>query len=72
MSFVIATPESVAAAATDLASIGSSLSAATQAAAAPTMGIVSAGADEVSVAIAALFGACAELSGAERPSDGVS
>lgn len=55
MSFVSATPDVVTAAASDLAGIGSSLSAATQAAAAPTMGVVAAGADEVSVALAALF-----------------
>lgn len=56
MSFVIAAPEVMAAAATDLANIGSSISAASAAAAGPTMGILAAGADEVSVAISALFG----------------
>lgn len=63
MSFVIAAPEVMAAAATDLANIGSSISAASAAAAGPTMGILAAGADEVSVAISALFG-----SGRERRS----
>ncbi|MBL7324917.1 PE family protein, partial [Escherichia coli] len=56
MSFVIAAPEVMAAAATDLANIGSSISAASAAAAGPTMGILAAGADEVSLAISALFG----------------
>src|SRR5262245_38114840 len=56
MSFVFATPEFVTAAATNLANIGSSLSAATGAAAAPTTQVLAAGADEVSVAVAALFG----------------
>lgn len=60
MSFVIAAPEVMAAAATDLANIGSSISAASAAAAGPTMGILVAGADEVSVAISALFGSHAQ------------
>ena len=55
MSYVVVPPEMVAAAATDLANIGSSLSEASAAAAAPTMGVLAAGADEVSAAIAALF-----------------
>ena len=55
MSFVIATPEFVTAAATDLANIGSTLSAANAAAAAPTTGVLAAAEDEVSAAIAALF-----------------
>lgn len=42
MSFVIAAPEVMAAAATDLANIGSSISAASAAAAGPTMGILAA------------------------------
>ena len=54
MSFVVAVPEVLGAAATDLAGIGSSLSAA-NAAAAPTTGILAAAEDEVSAAIAALF-----------------
>ncbi len=57
MSFLIAAPETVAAAATDLARAGSTLSAANAAAVAPTPSVIAAGADEVSVSIAALFGA---------------
>ncbi|AIB50124.1 hypothetical protein MTBK_35800 [Mycobacterium tuberculosis K] len=56
MSFVIANPEMLAAAATDLAGIRSAISAATAAAAAPTIQVAAAGADEVSLAISALFG----------------
>ncbi|AIH46685.1 PE family protein, partial [Mycobacterium tuberculosis] len=48
MSFVIANPEMLAAAATDLAGIRSAISAATAAAAAPTIQVAAAGADEVS------------------------
>ena len=55
MSFVIAVPEMVSAAATDLASIGSTISSVSAAAAAPTTAVVAAGADEVSAAITALF-----------------
>src|ERR1700730_15326637 len=55
MSFVIAVPEMVTDAATRLASLGSTISAANAAAAAPTTGMVAAGADEVSAAIASLF-----------------
>jgi len=54
MSFVIAAPEMMTSAATDLASIGSTLSAANASAAAPTTGVVAAAEDEVSAAIAAL------------------
>src|ERR1700739_1731009 len=57
MSFVIAAPEFLTAAATDLANIGSTLSAANAAAAVPTTGILAAAEDEVSAAIAALFSA---------------
>jgi hypothetical protein len=56
MSFVIAAPEFLETAAHDLAGIGSSLGEATGLAAAPTTGIAAAGTDEVSVAVAALFG----------------
>lgn len=56
MSFVTIAPEYVEAAAHDLAGIGSSLSEATSAAAAPTTGLAPAAADEVSAALAALFG----------------
>ena len=55
MSFVIVAPEMLAAAATDLESIGSALSAANAAAAVPTVGVLAAGADEVSAALASLF-----------------
>ncbi|WP_261899350.1 PE family protein, partial [Mycobacterium marinum] len=55
MSFVVADPELLAVTATDLAGIGSALNAAHGAAAAPTTGVLAAGADEVSGAIAALF-----------------
>src|SRR6201998_4574927 len=57
MSFVIAAPEFLTAAATDLANIGSTLSAANAAAAVPTTGILAAAEDEVSAAIAAAFSA---------------
>src|SRR5258705_10671108 len=56
MSFLIAMPEMVSAAATDLAGIGSALSAANTAAAATTAELLPAAADEVSAGIAALFG----------------
>ena len=57
MSFVFAAPEAVAAAASNLAGIGSSISAANAAAAAPTTGVLAAAEDEVSTAIATVFGA---------------
>jgi hypothetical protein len=60
MSFLIAVPESVAAAASDLAGIGSALSSANMAAALPTTAVVAAAEDEVSAAIAALFGSHAQ------------
>ncbi len=60
MSFVIATPDVVTAAATDLAGIGSTVSAANAAAAGRTTGILEAAADEVSAAVTALFGAHAQ------------
>src|ERR1700751_6408216 len=55
MSFVIAAPEFVTAAATDLANIGSGLPTANAGAAAATTGILAAAEDEVSAAIADLF-----------------
>ncbi|WP_142996122.1 PE family protein, partial [Mycobacterium persicum] len=55
MAFVIASPEMVAAAATDLAGIRAAISSANAAAAIPTTGVLAAGADEVSAVIAALF-----------------
>jgi len=54
---VIAAPEMMVSAATDLASIGSTLNVANAAAPAPTTGILVAAEDEVSAAIAALFSA---------------
>jgi len=56
MSFVIAAPEMVKAAAQDLAGIRSSLSEASAAAVGPTTGVAAAAGDEVSAGIAALFG----------------
>src|SRR5215472_4934063 len=56
MSFVIAMPEVVATAATDLAGIRSTISAAHAAAAPCTTVVLAAGADEVSSGIAAVFG----------------
>ncbi|EUA11980.1 PE family protein [Mycobacterium kansasii 732] len=56
MSFVISAPEALLAATRDLADIGSTLSAANEAAAGPTTRVLAAGADEVSAGIAALFG----------------
>lgn len=56
MSFVVTAPESVTAAAANLAGIGSALGEATAAAAGPTTGVVAAAADEVSIAISRLFG----------------
>jgi hypothetical protein len=56
MSFVIATPDLVESAANDLAGIRSSLAEAAATAAAPTTGIATAAQDEVSVAIASMFG----------------
>ncbi len=55
MSYAIAEPEFVTAAATDLAGIGSSLSEANAAAAASTAGVLAPAEDEVSAAIAAVF-----------------
>jgi hypothetical protein len=60
MSFVFATPEYVAAAASDLANIGGTISSANAAALGPTSGVLAAGADEVSATIAALFDAHAQ------------
>lgn len=61
MSFVFATPEYLAAAASDLANLASAISSANAAAMTPTSGVLAAGADEVSATIAALFGAHAEV-----------
>ncbi|OBJ60263.1 hypothetical protein A9W95_10680 [Mycobacterium sp. 1423905.2] len=55
-----AVPEYVSAAANDLASIGSTITAANSSAAFPTSSVVAPGDDEVSAVIAALFGAHAQ------------
>jgi len=55
MSFLIASPELLGAAASDLAGIGTTVSSANAAAAAQTTRVVAAAADEVSEAIASLF-----------------
>lgn len=60
MSFLIASPEALAATATYLTGIGSAINAANAVAAAPTTEILAAGTDEVSTAISALFGAHAQ------------
>jgi hypothetical protein len=57
MSIVIVGPEALTAAASDLTSLGSTISAANAGAAPPTTALLAAGIDEVSAAIAALFGA---------------
>ncbi len=59
MSYVIATPDMLAAAASDLTNIGSALGAANSAALARTTGLLAAAEDEVSTAIASLFSASA-------------
>lgn len=55
MSFVFATPAELAAAAANVASIGSTLSTANSDAAAPTTGALAAAADQVSAAVAEVF-----------------
>lgn len=55
MSFVIAAPEAIQAAAQDLAGIRSALSQASAVVAGPTTGVVAAAEDEVSAGVAALF-----------------
>jgi hypothetical protein len=57
MSFVIAEPELMASVAAEIEGIGSQLGAANAAAAAPTSALAAAAADEVSAAVADLFGA---------------
>ncbi|MCV7445477.1 PE-PPE domain-containing protein [Mycobacterium paraense] len=57
MSYVIADPQALATVATEIEGIGSAFSAATAAAAAPTSGVAAAAGDEVSAAIANVFGA---------------
>jgi hypothetical protein len=55
MSYVIAVPEMMTSAASDLAAIGSDVSAAHLAAATPTVSLIPAAADEVSAAVTHLF-----------------
>lgn len=55
MSYVSVTTAALATAASDLACIGSTLSSANAVAAAPTTAVLAAGADEVSLALAAIF-----------------
>ncbi|MCV7092028.1 PE domain-containing protein [Mycobacterium interjectum] len=57
MSYLVALPELMSAAATNVASVGSAVETAHQAMAGATTGVVAAAEDEVSVAIAALFSA---------------
>ncbi|RAU92744.1 PE family protein, partial [Mycobacterium colombiense] len=61
MSYVQATPEFVAAAAGDLARIGSTITSANTAALGPTSSVLAPGADEVSASIAALFDAHSQV-----------
>jgi hypothetical protein len=60
MSNLFEVPDAVAAAAGDLDNIGSTISQANSAAAFPTTGLVAAGADDVSLGVAQLFGAHAQ------------
>ncbi len=61
MTFVVVPPAFLEVAAADLATIGSTISAANAAVAAPTTGILAAGADAVSTELAALFGLHGQL-----------
>jgi hypothetical protein len=61
MSFVTTQPEALASAASNLAGIGSAMSAGSAAAASPTTGVVPAAADEVSALTAAQFAAHAQM-----------
>ncbi|OBI54829.1 PE family protein [Mycobacterium sp. E787] len=56
MSFIIVAPETLASVSSDLASIGSRISEATAAVVGPTTHLTAAAADEVSAAVATLFG----------------
>lgn len=60
MSYVAVVPEAVKLAASDLVNLGSTISAASTAAAGPTTSVVAAAQDEVSTAIAAFFGSHAQ------------
>ncbi|HEU4362019.1 MAG TPA: PE family protein, partial [Mycobacterium sp.] len=61
MSYLTTSPESLAAAASGLSSIGASMSAQNTAAAGPTTGVIPAAADEVSMLTAAQFAAHAQF-----------
>jgi hypothetical protein len=61
MSFVTTQPEQLAAAAGELAGIGSQMNAQNAVAAAPTRGVIPAAADEVSALTAAQFAAHAQM-----------
>ena len=61
MSFVTTQPEALTAAATNLAGIGTTMSAQSAAAATPTTGVVPAAADEVSALTAAQFAVHAQM-----------
>jgi PE family len=61
MSFVTTQPETLSAAATTLAGIGSTLSAQNAAAATPTTGVIPAAADEVSALTAGQFAVHAQM-----------
>ena len=61
MSFVTTQPEMLSTAAGNLASIGSALTARNAAAAAPTIGVIPAAADEVSAVTAAQFAMHAQM-----------
>jgi hypothetical protein len=60
MSYVMAAPEMLSAAATDVAAVGSAVSAAHLTAVAPTVGLIPAAADEVSASIAQVFSRAAQ------------
>jgi hypothetical protein len=60
MSFVVSGPEAMAAAATNLAGIGWTITEANVVAAVQTTGLQAAAADQMSAAVAALFGAHAQ------------
>jgi hypothetical protein len=61
MSFVTTQPEALSAAATNLAGIGTTMSAQNAAAAAPTTGVIPAAADEVSTLTATQFAVHAQM-----------
>ena len=73
MSLLVVAPESLVSAAADVQSIGSALKEANVSAAVPTTGLLAAGADEVSAAVAArIFSVRVGVSGAKRPGREVS